>query len=454
MSKPSPQPTTPAAQDRARLRRSIANTLKGSAGNLVEWYDVYVYSVFALYFESQFFSPDDRNATLYIWAIFAMTFLMRPIGAWWFGRFADRHGRRRSLTISVSVMAACSMVIALTPTAASIGIWAAVILLLARLVQGFATGGEYGTSATYMSEAALPGRRGFLSSFHYVTLVGGHVLAQLTLLLMLSLLDTSQISAWGWRVAFAIGGVGALVVFWLRRSMDESLDAHAIAAARAGKAQASGSLHELLINQWKPLLLCIGITAGGTLAFYTYSVIGPKLVQGLFADGDAMTGVIINLIALTLLMLLQPLGGWLSDIIGRKSLLVFFGIGGVLYTGYLLNALPQANHWLHALTLITIGFVILTGYTSINAVAKAELFPAHVRALGVGLGYALANSAFGGTAPLLYQAALREDQLDAFILYATVLIGISLLVYVFCLKNRAPTWLDRDNHLHRGDARG
>lgn len=434
-----PAPPAPPAS----LRRSVSNTLKGSAGNLVEWYDVYVYSVFAAWFESQFFSPDDRNATLYIWAIFAVTFLMRPIGAWWFGRFADRHGRRLALTISVTLMAACSLGIALTPTAAQIGGWAAVLLLVFRLVQGFAAGGEYGTSATYMSEAAIAGHRGFLSSFHYVTLVGGHVLAQLTLLLMLLLASDEQIAGWGWRLAFALGGLGAVVVFRLRRTMDESRDGAALEAARSGRDTTAGSLRELFGRQWKALLLCIGVTAGGTLAFYTYSVIGPKLVQARFAGEDVMTGVWINLAALTFLMLLQPLGGWISDRIGRKTLLVFFGATGLVYTGILLTALPQAAGRGSALALIALGFVFLTGYTSINAVVKAELFPAHVRALGVGLGYALANSTFGGTAPLLYQAARTAGRMDAFIAYATAIIALSLAVYVFCLKNRAPTWLDR-----------
>ncbi len=433
------------------LRRSISNTLKGSAGNLVEWYDVYVYSVFAAYFESQFFRPEDKNATLYVWAIFAMTFLMRPIGAWYFGRFADRYGRRLALTVSVSLMAGCSFVIALTPTVNSIGMAAAVILLMARLVQGFATGGEYGASATYMSEAAIPGRRGFLSSFHYVTLVGGHVLAQLTLLIMLQLLDTSQISDWGWRVAFGLGGLAAIVVFRMRRTMDESLGSEAIEAARSGEDKASGSLRELFVNQWRPLLLCFLITAGGTLAFYTYSVIGPKMIQGLFSGGDVMTGVVINLIALTVLMLMQPVGGWLSDIVGRKSLLVFFGVGGVLYTWYLVLYLPQQSDWLAAFSILTIGFVILTGYTSINAVVKAELFPTHVRALGVGLGYALANSAFGGTSPLLYQAALRGEHMTGFVAYATAIIAVSLVVYVFFLDNRGHNWLD---HGHDGRHKG
>lgn len=434
--------TSSSAERSARLRTSVSNTLKGSAGNLVEWYDVYVYSVFAVYFESKFFSSEDKNATLFVWAIFAMTFLMRPVGAWYFGRFADRYGRRLALTVSVTLMAVCSFVIAITPTVATIGVAAPVILLLARLLQGFATGGEYGASATYMSEAAIPGWRGFLSSFHYVTLVGGHVLAQFTLFLMLRFLDVPQIEDWGWRVAFGIGGVAAIVVFWLRSSMDESLQAESIEAARAGKDQRSGSLHELFVHQWRPLLVCFLVTVGGTVAFYTYSVIGPKMIQTAFADGDAMTATVINLIALSLLMLLQPLGGWLSDRIGRKSLLVFFGVGGVLYTWVLVLHLPSQNDWLSAFALLAVGFVILTGYTSINAVVKAELFPTHVRALGVGLGYALANSAFGGTAPLLYQASLRSGQVDAFVIYATVMIAVSLFVYVFFLTNKGANWLD------------
>ncbi|MFL6587120.1 MAG: MFS transporter [Luteimonas sp.] len=437
----------PNAARPASLRRSVSNTLKGSAGNLVEWFDVYVYSVFAVYFESQFFSPDDKNSTLYVWAIFAATFLMRPIGAWYFGRFADRYGRRLALTVSVSVMAGCSFLIAISPTAEQIGIWAAVLLLIARLIQGFATGGEYGASATYMSEAAIPGRRGFLSSFHYVTLVGGHVLAQATLLAMLLLLDTSQISEWGWRVAFGIGGVAAIVVFWLRRTMDESLESDSIQAAKTGGAAASGSIRELFVNQWRPLLLCFLITAGGTVAFYTYSVNGPKMIQTAFAGDDVMVGTLINLGLLTFLMVLQPIGGWLSDSVGRKSLLVFFGIGGVLYTWYLVTALPQQTSALSAFIILGIGFIILTGYTSINAVVKAELFPTHIRALGVGLGYALANSAFGGTAPLLYQAALKSDQVMTFAIYATVIIAVSLVVYVFFLKNKDQNWLDDEAHM-------
>jgi len=434
------------------LRRSVSNTLKGSAGNLVEWYDVYVYSVFASYFESQFFAGDEKNSMIYIWAIFGVTFLMRPVGSWFFGRFADRHGRRLALTISVSLMALCSLIVAITPTAEAIGAGALVFLTLARLLQGFATGGEYGTSATYMSEAAMPGRRGFLSSFQYVTLVGGHVLAQLTLLIMVLTLSPEEISAWGWRVAFGIGGVAAVVVFWLRRTMDESLRDDTIAAAKGSKG--SGSMSELLRRQWRPLLLCFLITMGGTVAFYTYSVNGPTIIKGSFAGEDVVTGTIINLIALIGLMLLQPVGGWLADIVGRKTLLVFFGVGGVLYTWFLITALPTQENPVVAFLILFGGFVILTGYTSINAVVKAQLFPTHIRALGVGFGYALANSVFGGTAPLLYAGAQATDQVPLFIAYVTVAIAVSLVVYLVFLKNNAPNWIDDELAMtERADAR-
>ena len=262
----------------------------------------------------------------------------------------------------------------------------------------------------------MPGRRGFLSSFHYVTLVGGHVLAQATLLVMLTFLDAAQIS----RVGLARG-----LRHWRHRrhrgvlaaAHDGRIAGHRSPsqAARSGQARASGSMRELLVHQWRPLLLCFLITAGGTVAFYTYSVIGPKMIQGAVRrrrrhDRHGAS----TWSRLTVLMLLQPLGGWLSDLVGRKSLLVFFGIGGVLYTWFLVLCAAAADQrGCPRSRILTLGFVILTGYTSINAVVKAELFPTHVRALGVGLGYALANSPFGGTAPLLYAASTATDRVHS-----------------------------------------
>ncbi|PBC46928.1 alpha-ketoglutarate transporter [Rhodococcus sp. ACS1] len=437
---------TPSGPTRAptSTRRAVLNTMKGSAGNLVEWYDVYIYTVFATYFEAQFFDENDSNSTVYIYAIFAVTFVMRPVGSWFFGRFADRRGRKAALMLSITIMSSCSFLVAVMPTRDTIGYWAAVILVVARLVQGFATGGEYGTSATYMSEAATANRRGFLSSFQYVTLVGGHVLAQFTLLIALSVLDVEALHDWGWRIGFFIGGVAALVVLWIRRSMDESLSESHLKAIRAGEDRTAGSLTALFTEHWRPLLLVFLITAGGTVAFYTYSVNAPAIVKSTFGDDRALTATWINLLGLILLLLLQPVGGIVSDHVGRKPLLIFFGVGGVLYTYVLLTYLPKTTSPLVAFTLVAVGYIILTGYTSINAIVKAELFPADIRALGVGLGYALANSVFGGTAPLLYQASKSAGQVGWFIVYVTVVIGVSLLVYIFGLKNKAVTVLDRE----------
>lgn len=428
--------------------RAVLNTIKGSAGNLVEWYDVYIYTVFAVYFENSFFDSADKNSTIYVYGIFAVTFIMRPIGSWYFGRFADRRGRRAALTVSITLMSACSLVVAIMPTRESIGAWAAVILIVARLVQGFATGGEYGTSATYMSEAATAHRRGFFSSFQYVTLVGGHVLAQFTLLIMISVLPLDAIKDWGWRVGFLIGAIAALVVLWMRRTMDESLSAEHLAAVKSGQDRSSGSMKSLLTTYWRPLLWVFLVTAGGTIAFYTYSVNAPAIVKKAFGEDGATAATWVNLLALIFLMAIQPIGGLISDRVGRKPLLVFFGVGGVLYTWVLLTYLPQTTSAVTAFVLTAVGYVILTGYTSVNAIVKAEVFPAHIRALGVGLGYALANSMFGGTAPVIYQASSASGQTALFIIYVTAVIAVSLVVYVFFMRNRAVTALDRE----QGDA--
>ena len=432
----------PAGVDRTTTRRAVLNTLKGSSGNLVEWYDVYVYSVFGVYFSPVFFGESEPNAGIYTAAIFAVTFVMRPVGSWFFGVFADRRGRRPALMAGILLMATGSMVIALIPGKSAIGPWAVVILVLCRLVQGFATGGEYGTSATYMSEAATRERRGFFSSFQYVTLVGGAVLAQLTLLVLQVFLTRSEMQNFGWRIAFGLGGVAAVVVLWMRTSMDESLSDHDLEAVRVGERPAS-SLRYLFTAQWRPLVLCFLITMGGTLCFYVYSVNSPLIVKKAYGD-QGMTPTWINLSGLVFLMVLQPVGGLISDKIGRKPLLIWFGVGALIYTYFLVTYLPKTTSPVVSFLLVAVSYIFLTGYTSINAIVKAELFPVHIRALGVGLGYAAANSAFGGTAPLIYEALNKANQIPAYIAYIMALTGISLLVYIFALRNKSSTHLDQE----------
>lgn len=449
-------PHSAAPSEAAQTRRAVSNILKGSAGNLVEWYDLYVYTVFAAYFQAHFFnSKDELQAGLEAMAVFSTSFLMRPIGSWFFGRYADRNGRKAALTLSVTMMSAGSFAIAILPTQDVIGIWALVLLILIRVLQGFSVGGEYGTSATYMSEAATSRRRGFFSSFQYVTLVGGQMLALLVLVVLQNSLGDGLLKEWGWRIPFAIGGIAALVVLWLRRSMEETVSAEQVQAAKApatsGEAQ-PGTLRLLLTQHWKPLLICIGVTLGGTVAFYTYTNFILKFMND--TSGIAKTDTsVINFWALFIFMLLQPVYGIISDKVGRKPLLLWFGITGVLFTWPLLSTLAGTKDPFTAFLLMMGGLLIVGGYTSINALVKAELFPASIRALGVGLGYAIANSLFGGTVPLIGAALQKTDQVDLFFTYVTIAIGVSLLVYIFALKNKKTTHLDREQgHAWSGTA--
>ncbi|MEV4933808.1 MFS transporter [Sphingobium sp. LMA1-1-1.1] len=407
-------------------RQRLKAVIGGSTGNLVEWYDWYAYSAFTLYFAQHFFPSEDRTAQLLSAAgIFAVGFLMRPIGAWLMGVYADRHGRKSGLTLSVALMCAGSLLIAVTPSYDSIGVGAPLLLVLARLMQGLSIGGEYGASATYLSEMAGRNHRGFFSSFQYVTLIAGQLVAICVLLALQAMLTEAELDAWGWRIPFLIGGALAIIVFWLRRGLAET---QSFAKAQAEGAPRSGFV-ELVTRHPKETLTVMLLTAGGTIAFYAYSIYMQKFLvntSGISREAASQ----INGITLFVFMLIQPLGGALSDRIGRKPLMIGFGLLGVTCTYPIFATLAVTKDpWMAGL-LVMAGLVIVTGYTSINAVVKAELFPAHIRALGVALPYALANTMFGGTAELVALWFKKLGVEQAFYIYVTVMIGISLIVYI------------------------
>ena len=407
-------------------RQRLKAVIGGSTGNLVEWYDWYAYSAFTLYFAPHFFPSEDRTAQLLSAAgIFAVGFLMRPIGAWLMGVYADRHGRKSGLTLSVALMCAGSLLIAVTPSYDSIGVGAPLLLVLARLMQGLSIGGEYGASATYLSEMAGRNHRGFFSSFQYVTLIAGQLVAICVLLALQAVLTEVELDAWGWRIPFLIGGALAIIVFWLRRGLAET---QSFAKAQAEGAPRSGFV-ELVTRHPKETLTVMLLTAGGTIAFYAYSIYMQKFLvntSGISREAASQ----INGITLFVFMLIQPLGGALSDRIGRKPLMIGFGLLGVTCTYPIFATLAVTKDpWMAGL-LVMAGLVIVTGYTSINAVVKAELFPAHIRALGVALPYALANTMFGGTAELVALWFKKLGVEQAFYIYVTVMIGISLIVYI------------------------
>jgi MHS family alpha-ketoglutarate permease-like MFS transporter len=412
--------------------------LVGSCGNLVEWFDFYAYAAFSLYFAHAFFPAGDRTAQLLnTAAIFAVGFLMRPVGAWMFGRLADRRGRRLALMVSVLLMCFGSLIVAVTPTYETIGLAAPVILLIARLLQGLSLGGEYGTSATYLSEMATSEHRGFYSSFQYVTLIGGHLLALTVLLVLQNLILTpAQLEAWGWRIPFAIGALLAVIAYVMRRDMyetDSFIEAHE-------RGETKSSLRALLEHP-REVALVAGLTLGGTVAFYTYTTYVHKfLVNSAGFPKDVAAA--INAGTLFLYMCLQPVVGAISDFVGRRPVLIAFGVAGTLSTVPLMTALGETRSPETAFALIMVALVIVSGYTAINAVVKAELFPTGVRAMGVGLPYAVTVAVFGGTAEYVALWFKQAGVESWFYWYVTGCILVSLLVYVFMRDTKKQSALD------------
>jgi MHS family alpha-ketoglutarate permease-like MFS transporter len=410
----------------ADVRRRLKAIFIGSIGNLVEWYDFYAYAAFALYFAGSFFPGNDPvvqqlNAAV----LFAFGFIVRPIGGWLFGHLADHYGRRNALMLSVLLMCFGSLMIAVTPTYASIGIAAPVLLGLARMIQGLSLGGEYGTSATYLAEVADEKHRGFYSSFQYVTLIGGQLCAILVLLLLQQVFLTSeQLKAWGWRIPFVIGALLAITALVMRRNLHETDDF--VAAKSVARKESS---IKALLKYPREVLVVVGLTMGGTTAFYTYTTYMQKFLKLSVGLNDSQT-TLVTASSLIFALCLQPIYGALSDRIGRKPLLIWFGVMGTFGTIPLLNALQSTRSALVAFLLIATAWLIVAGYTSINAVVKAELFPTKIRATGVGLPYAVTVSIFGGTAESIALWFKSIGHETWFYYYLTGVIATSLVVYL------------------------
>ncbi|MCD9141240.1 MFS transporter [Streptomyces albireticuli] len=427
---------TPAGTPPSAPRSSIRQLAAASVGNAAEWYDWYAYSFLAVYFADRVFPKGSGNSLvplLSTFAVFAVGFFMRPVGGLLMGSIADRRGRRAALTATILLMGGGSLLVALTPTYASAGVLAPVVLVVARLIQGLSVGGEFAASTTFLVESAGPGRRGLFSSFQYVSTTIGQLLASGIAALLAHLLTEGQMGDWGWRVPFLIGALISLVGFWIRQGAQETREpAHGTDTERP-------ALFEALRRHPRESLLICGITAGGTLAYYTWTTYLPTYAQvnAGFDKGDAL---IASTLSLAFFALLQPLGGLLSDKVGRRPLLIGFALGFAILAVPLLHSITSA--FLSLLLVQCAGMVLLTGYTSIAAAVNAEVFPARVRAAGIGFPYSLTVALFGGTAPYLGTWFKQSGHPGAFPWYVAGLCLVSACVYAV-LPETAKRPLDR-----------
>ena len=412
------QPDTHSGPTLASRKKSL---LASSVGNVLEWYEWSAYAVFAPFIAAAMFSNSDPvSALLSTLAVFAVGFLMRPLGGIIFGRIADKRGRKFVLVTTMLMMATGSLIIGVMPTYSTIGAWASLILLAARVMQGFAHGGESATAYSYVGEIAPPHRRGMWGSVAFIAIFGGSVLAYTVGGVVTSSLSDTAVGQWGWRIPFLIGALLALFALYLRRSMEES---DVFDAAQNNDDLPSIPRRAVV----RAILLMIGMTSGITAAHYTWtSYISTYAItqQGMNPDTAYWMLVIAQLIALVSL----PFLGLLSDKIGRRPMLGAFAV--LMFALQLpLTMMITSDGWT-LLVATTAALLIVAVPASILSSTLSESFPTRLRTQAIGFAYSFSVAVFGGTAPYLNQLLLG---LDLGWVFGVYIMALAVLTGVACL---------------------
>lgn len=386
------------------LRSKKKSLLASTVGNVLEWYEWSAYAVLAPFIAVAMFDQGDPlSALLSTLAVFAVGFLMRPLGGIVFGRIADRRGRKFVLVTTMLMMAAGSLAIGLMPTYATIGAWASLVLLAARVLQGFAHGGESATAYSYVGEIAPPHRRGMWGSVAFIAIFGGSVIAYTLGGVLTSTLSESAVGEWGWRVPFLLGALLALVALYLRRDMDES-DVFEADRARDAAAEEEGTApspaRTSRAGVVRAVLVMIAMVSGITAAHYTWtSYVSTYAItqQGM----DPGTAYWMSVAAQVIALVSLPFWGLLSDRIGRRPMLLFFAVL-MFALQYPLTRMITDQGWT-LLVATSVALLVVSAPAAILSAILSESFPTRVRTQGIGFAYSLSVAVFGGTAPYLNQ---------------------------------------------------
>lgn len=400
-------------------------------GNVLEWYDFASYAIFAPFFATQFFNPTDKTAALLsTLAIFAVGFLLRPLGGLYFGWLADRRGRRYAMVISMCVTAFGCLIIGISPTHATIGILAPILLVTGRLAQGFGLGGEIGASYTFLVESAPTNRRGLWASSMFIALIMGSLLATIVALVLNNVLPAGAMEAWAWRIPFLLGALLGVYAIFLRKGLEEP-EAFKIAATDEKIARKS-TWHSIWENRWA-VVTVIGLTAGPTVSYNTW-VSGATSYSINFKHMPANGALWALLIACVVYIIVQPFWGMFSDRVGRKpNLMIGAGLGMIL--AYPMVNLIQGEFWQLAVAM-SVSMFVLAAWTSICPAVYAELFPTQIRATGTAIPYSLSVALFGGTAPYLQNWLASLDRMDIFSGYLALLNLLTVVTILFMPETR------------------
>jgi MHS family alpha-ketoglutarate permease-like MFS transporter len=401
-------------------RGGVRQIFAAGIGNMAEWYDWYIYTFLTPVFATQIFPGNNALAqSLESFAIFAVGFFLRPIGGLLIGSLADRWGRRNTLTLTILAMGAASLIIAVTPSYAAVGALAPIMLVFARLLSGLSIGGEFAANTTFLVESAPAGRRGFYSSFQYVSTTVGQLIASGLSAVLAATLTEDQMNGWGWRIGFAVGAVIALVGFWIRRG---AVEPHTV------RREDRPGLFEAIVRYPKPSLLVIGVTIAGTISYYTWTSYLPTYAEQNKVPLDQ--ALLISTISLAFFAVIQPVIGMISDAIGRKPMLI--GFAAVFAAGVVpaLAVVRSAPPFAVFLVISLVGMVVLSCFTSISAALNAEIVPGRVRAAGIGFPYSLTVALFGGTAPFIGTWFTKLGHPGLFGYWIALLCVVSLIVYI------------------------
>lgn len=407
------------------LHRAIAAS---ALGNATEWFDYGIYAYGVVYISQALFPADLEEATLFALATFAISFLVRPLGGLFWGPLGDRYGRKAILALTIVLMSGATVCVGLIPTYDTIGLWAPILLVLLRMVQGFSTGGEYGGAATFMAEYSPDDRRGFYGSFLEFGTLAGFSLGALLMLAMSMLLGVQDMAEWGWRLPFLVAGPMGLIGFYLRSRMEDTPVFREIEAHHETEPTPSTELRHLLRDHWHQILIMGGLVVALNVVNYTLLSYMPTYLQrrlGLGVD----EALVVPIVGMLFMMLFVPFFGGLSDRIGRKPLW-WFSLGGLFVAVVPLYMLMGTGLAGAAIGFALLGLLYVPQLATISATFPA-MFPTQVRFAGFAISYNVATSLFGGTAPAFNSWLIDRtgsELMPAFVMMAACAVGALALL--------------------------